>query len=406
MNVFRYIAGKIRRGSDKSVNSGHMGRISTTIGFVSVVISVAVIVISICVVMGFRSEIRSKASAYMGALALVAPGQTPVNEKYPFTDSLSYLADLDANDAKQLFDSMLANQNREAIVNLLAGFLLDTLKTDDGKELMLSLVENYVSNLKGAEVEKILGAIPDDVRNIVADSAIRVLLSWRITEGASDVLDPDIKNALKEIAKDYLWHITYDEVAAMVAAVEGNNGTDGAMPVLQAQFNKWMGDYVDTVVKRYMMEAYYYCESGTPRDVCSSTTPVCLSAPAVFDSPTETYYYYTATITYSGSGTLLRDNITEIKYVYTPNGYDPDSGTGSAPIENPIPADYYDLISNESGNLLTITADFIDDFFNPVSGGHDSGVEGNQLAIFVTFSNVDCLNGQSKTFQIDIFYGN
>lgn len=95
MDVYRYIAGKIRRGSDKTVRPDKVGSVSTAIGLVSVVISIAVIVISVCVVMGFRSEIRSKASAYMGALALVAPGQTPVNEKYPFVDSISYLSKLD-----------------------------------------------------------------------------------------------------------------------------------------------------------------------------------------------------------------------------------------------------------------------------------------------------------------------
>lgn len=96
MNVYRYIAGKMRRGSDKNVKSDHIGSVSTTIGLVSVIVSIAVIVIAICVVMGFRSEIRSKASAYMGSVALVAPGQMPVNEKYPFTDSISYLSGIDA----------------------------------------------------------------------------------------------------------------------------------------------------------------------------------------------------------------------------------------------------------------------------------------------------------------------
>lgn len=96
MNVYRYIGGKIRRGSDKRSRGDRMGAVSTTIGLVSVALSIAVIVISICVVMGFRGEIRTKTSAYMGSLALVAPGQSPMNDKYPFTDSISFLSRLDS----------------------------------------------------------------------------------------------------------------------------------------------------------------------------------------------------------------------------------------------------------------------------------------------------------------------
>lgn len=318
---------------------------------------------------------------------------------------MSYLSQLDAQDADELFDSLVNNENRVELMRAAAAILLENLETTAGKDAMLAIAKNYTTNLTAAELDAILDAVNPEVRDVVADSIITYLLRQTITVPSNNgtILDPDFKDALERVAKNYIEHATTDEVQSMITALQNNE--NHAIDILVNYFNeKYMRDYVDSVVKRYLMANYYYCEQGTPANVCG-TTPVCLSVPSDFSTPTISIPDWFATITYSGSETLSRNNITEIKYVYTPNGYDPDSGTGSAPIENSIPADYYDLISNESGNLLTITADFIDNFFNPVSGGHDPGVEGNQLAIYVTF-NVDCLNGQSKTFQIDITYGN
>lgn len=206
---------------------------------------------------------------------------------------LYYVQHAEAEDAQRLFNAMVSNPNRVEIMDALAGYLLDTLETADGKEMMVSLLENYVTNLKASEVEKILGAIPENVRNTVADSAIRVLLKWKITEGSTTVLDPDIKDALKEIAKNYLAKITFEEVEAMVHAVESNNDADGAMPVLQNQFNIWMNEYVETLVKRYMISDYYYCETGEPRNVCGGSTS-CFNTGAelTFENPSNTGFGY------------------------------------------------------------------------------------------------------------------
>lgn len=202
-----------------------------------------------------------------------------VKDNYPLAKEIfiSYLQAADANDAKQLIDSLLANPQYLRIMDSLASFLLDTLETNDGKALMLSLVENYVSNVKGAEVEEILGAMPEAVRDTIATRALSVLLGWQITEGEPGhmVLDPDIKNALKEIAKDYLWHVTFPEVESMVNAVTNNTK---AMSVLQPQFDTWMSQYVDSIVKAYMSDAYYYCENGQAREmVCEPIS--CTFAP-------------------------------------------------------------------------------------------------------------------------------
>ncbi len=91
MNVYRYIARRIRRGSGAESGGRRMDSVSSTIGLVSVSLSIFVIVIALCVLLGFKSEIRAKASAFMGSVALVSPGQSPVNERFPFSDDISFL---------------------------------------------------------------------------------------------------------------------------------------------------------------------------------------------------------------------------------------------------------------------------------------------------------------------------
>ena len=94
MNKYSYIAGKIRRSGKED----RMGSVSSIIGLVSVAVSIFVIIVAVCILMGFRREIRTKTSAFMGSLALVAPGQTPMNEQYPFSDNISFLGKLDSLD--------------------------------------------------------------------------------------------------------------------------------------------------------------------------------------------------------------------------------------------------------------------------------------------------------------------
>jgi lipoprotein-releasing system permease protein len=88
MNVYQFIASGIR---NKAEGGGKISSMSTRIGLVSVAVSIFVIIVALCVVRGFRSEIRFKTSGYMGDLALVVPGQTPMNDAFPFTDSISVL---------------------------------------------------------------------------------------------------------------------------------------------------------------------------------------------------------------------------------------------------------------------------------------------------------------------------
>ena len=88
MNVYRFIGSRMQNRSDKD---GKISTMSTKIGLISVAVSIFVIVVALCVVRGFRSEIRFKTSGYMGDLALVVPGQSPLNELYPFRDSISIM---------------------------------------------------------------------------------------------------------------------------------------------------------------------------------------------------------------------------------------------------------------------------------------------------------------------------
>ena len=85
MSVYKFIASGIRNKTD---GGDRISSMSTRIGLVSVAVSIFVIIVALCVVRGFRSEIRFKTSGYMGDLALVTPGQTPLNDIYPFSDSI------------------------------------------------------------------------------------------------------------------------------------------------------------------------------------------------------------------------------------------------------------------------------------------------------------------------------
>ena len=84
MSASRFIASKLCDGGDRP------SRTSNTIAWISVCLSVAVMIIAIAVVAGFKQEIRDRATGFMGSVMLVQPGQSPINEHYPFSENLSY----------------------------------------------------------------------------------------------------------------------------------------------------------------------------------------------------------------------------------------------------------------------------------------------------------------------------
>lgn len=73
-----------------------LGDKGNRIAWISVALSFAIMVVAVAVVGGFKAEIRSKATGFMGSVTLVAPGQSPLNEEYPFTSDLSYTEALDS----------------------------------------------------------------------------------------------------------------------------------------------------------------------------------------------------------------------------------------------------------------------------------------------------------------------
>lgn len=185
---------------------------------------------------------------------------------------MEYLSQLDAQDAGELFDSLVNNENRVELMRAAAAILLENLETTAGKDAMLAIAKNYATNLTAAELDAILDAVPENVRNVVADSIITYLLRQTITVPSDNgtILDPDFKDALERVAKNYIEHATTDEVQSMITALQNNE--NHAIDILVNYFNeKYMRDYVDSVVKRYLMANYYYCEEGTPANVCGTT---------------------------------------------------------------------------------------------------------------------------------------
>ena len=84
MSAERFIESKLAQGD------GRLSRTSNTIAWISVCLSVAIMIVAIAVVAGFKQEIRSRVTGFMGSVMLVQPGQGPVNELYPFSEQLTY----------------------------------------------------------------------------------------------------------------------------------------------------------------------------------------------------------------------------------------------------------------------------------------------------------------------------
>ena len=84
MSAGRFIASKLSDGD------GRLSRTSNTIAWISVCLSVAIMIVAIAVVSGFKQEIRSRVTGFIGSVLLVQPGQAPINEQYPFSEQLTY----------------------------------------------------------------------------------------------------------------------------------------------------------------------------------------------------------------------------------------------------------------------------------------------------------------------------
>lgn len=87
MGAGRFIASRL--AAAKGENDSH-SRISNRIAWISVCLSIAIMIVAVAVLGGFKSHIRQKATGFMGSAMLVMPGQDPLNERFPFPDTLSY----------------------------------------------------------------------------------------------------------------------------------------------------------------------------------------------------------------------------------------------------------------------------------------------------------------------------
>lgn len=92
MSVTRFISSKL----DFSAGNGRMGRKSNAIARFSVSISFIVMILSLAVVDGFKVEIRSKLTGFMGSALLTQPGISPIDEQYFFSENLSYINAIDS----------------------------------------------------------------------------------------------------------------------------------------------------------------------------------------------------------------------------------------------------------------------------------------------------------------------
>lgn len=85
MKAERFIASGMKGAKDGPL-SGRTNKIAV----ISVAVSFAVMIVAVSVLAGFKAEISSKITGFMGGAALVMPGQSPFNETYPFSGNLSY----------------------------------------------------------------------------------------------------------------------------------------------------------------------------------------------------------------------------------------------------------------------------------------------------------------------------
>lgn len=78
------------------MDEDRLSKVSHHIAWISVALSVAVMIVAVAVVGGFKSEIRAKATGFMGSVVMTVPGETPLNEASPFSRNLSYAGKLDS----------------------------------------------------------------------------------------------------------------------------------------------------------------------------------------------------------------------------------------------------------------------------------------------------------------------
>ncbi len=144
MGFVRFIAGRL---SSFEGEQGRQSRIGNILAWVSVCLSVAVMIVALTVVSGFKSQIRSRATGFMGSVMLVQPGQNPINEHYPFKGSLSYR------------DTLLALKGVRSVDGV--AYTSGLLKTDSEIEGLIFKGVDSLYNLSFLADAMVEGSLPD-----------------------------------------------------------------------------------------------------------------------------------------------------------------------------------------------------------------------------------------------------
>lgn len=220
---------------------------------------------------------------------------------------LSYIDAADVQDVDTLFEALTGNSE---VMNALAEKAVAIWATEDGKEMIYDVLKAYAPQLTGDDVEGILAKVPTEVRDTIVSRAVKYYL---VDLAGVDYNNELIHNAVKEIAKYYINHISVSQVNQLMTAVESNGDI---MDALQPKFNSWIDYYVDSVIKVYLNEKYYYCEGGAV-DLCAvqQALQTCIAfnpAQPKFTNYMENQYFY-ADFNYVGSVQNLTATSLQIK---------------------------------------------------------------------------------------------
>lgn len=232
---------------------------------------------------------------------------------------LSYIAAANQHDVDTIFEALTGNSE---VMNALATKAVAIWATEQGKEMIYDVLKAYAPQLTGDDVAGILAKVPDEVRDTIVSRAVKYYL---VDLAGVDYNNELIHNAVKEIAKYYINHISVSQVNQLMAAVENN---DDIMDALQPKFNSWIDYYVDSVIKVYLNEKYYYCEGEDGAvDLCELQEA--LQGPCTNpESPSSNYTAncysnygcFQSNFTYTGAGTVTYDGITIFNLAFNPNG--------------------------------------------------------------------------------------
>lgn len=288
---------------------------------------------------------------------------------------ISYIAAADTQDLHAIFDSLTGNED---VMEALAAIAVQIWASEDGKEMIYDVLKAYAPQLTGDDVAGILAKVPAEVRDTIISRAVQYYLSLNV-----NYKNELIHNAVKEIAKYYINHITVSQVNQLMTAVENNTEV---MNVLKPEFNSWIDYYVDSVIKVYLNEKYYYCEGGAI-DLCAvqqalQAEPACLSYNQLaqfVEEQTETAIlkYYQATINYTGTQEVSLANIsTQSKLIHV-----------AFENSNPTVLDNIEEYITFSNNVFTvrIPEGVVDDFWATCETTGDQ-----RITIQVVFTGLDC----------------